>query len=76
MAAKQHQVALNIPLKMLTVQLPNKATVTITVTPVNDDPVANNDSDTTTEGGSVTMDIASNDTDAEGAVVKSTITIH
>ena len=54
----------------------NKATVTITVTPVNDNPVANNDSDTTTEGGSVTMDIASNDTDAEGAVVKSYIYHH
>ena len=43
-----------------------KATVTITVTPVNDDPIAADDSDSTTEGGSVTMDIASNDTDAEG----------
>ncbi|MFD1606069.1 Ig-like domain-containing protein, partial [Flavobacterium artemisiae] len=47
----------------------NTATVTITVTPVNDAPVASNDSYTVLEGGTLTVtaanSILSNDTDAE-----------
>src|SRR5207244_95763 len=48
------------------------ATVSITVTPVNDAPVANNDSATVAEGGTVTVldstaaSVLANDTDAEG----------
>src|SRR3989454_493837 len=47
------------------------ATVSITVTPVNDPPVANNDSATVAEGGTVTVldstaaSVLANDTDAE-----------
>ncbi|WP_193844447.1 Ig-like domain-containing protein [Flavobacterium hungaricum] len=48
----------------------NTATVTITVTPVNDAPVANNDAYTVLEGGTLTVTAANNillnDTDAEG----------
>ncbi|MFD1602139.1 Ig-like domain-containing protein, partial [Flavobacterium artemisiae] len=47
----------------------NIATVTITVTPVNDAPIASNDSYTVAEGGTLTVtaanSILSNDTDAE-----------
>jgi subtilisin family serine protease len=39
------------------------ATVTVTVTPVNDPPVANDDSATTTEETPVTIDVAANDED-------------
>ena len=42
------------------------ATVTITVDPVNDDPVANNDSTTTDEDTSVNIDILLNDSDVDG----------
>src|SRR5207244_2820319 len=48
------------------------ATVSITVTPVNDAPAANNDSATVAEGGTVTVldgtaaSVLANDTDAEG----------
>jgi len=44
----------------------NTVTVTIGVTPVNDAPVANNDSITTNEGSAVTVTVRDNDTDAEG----------
>ncbi|MEZ6130828.1 MAG: Ig-like domain-containing protein [Planctomycetaceae bacterium] len=45
--------------------LSNEATVTITVNPVNDAPVAVDDSDSTSEGDSVEIDVLINDTDAE-----------
>ncbi|RLJ15886.1 hypothetical protein DJ031_16435 [bacterium endosymbiont of Escarpia laminata] len=41
------------------------ATVNITVTPVNDVPVAGADSGTVDEGGTVTIDLLANDTDGE-----------
>ncbi|MCK4392740.1 tandem-95 repeat protein, partial [Candidatus Bipolaricaulota bacterium] len=51
------------------------ATVTITVGPVNDAPVANDDSDTTPEDTPVTTNVVANDTDVDGTVVASTVTI-
>src|SRR5690606_25969199 len=44
----------------------NTVTVTIGVTPVNDAPVANNDTATTDEGSAVVVAVRNNDTDAEG----------
>jgi hypothetical protein len=43
----------------------DSATVSITVDPVNDPPVANNDSASTPEDTGVTIDVAANDTDPE-----------
>jgi hypothetical protein len=40
--------------------------VSVTVTPVSDPPVANNDSASTVEDTSVLIDVAANDTDADG----------
>src|SRR5437773_2234985 len=54
------------------------ATVSITVTPVNDPPVANNDSATVAEGGTVTVldstaaSVLANDTDAEANTLTAT----
>src|SRR5207253_2966328 len=54
------------------------ATVSITVTPVNDAPVANSDSATVAEGGTVTVldstaaSVLANDTDAEGNTLTAT----
>ncbi|MGH1459802.1 MAG: Ig-like domain-containing protein, partial [Paracoccaceae bacterium] len=42
------------------------AEVTVTVTPVNDDPVANDDTATTDEDTPVTIDVLGNDTDVDG----------
>ncbi|MBI1729318.1 tandem-95 repeat protein, partial [Candidatus Acetothermia bacterium] len=42
------------------------ATVTITISPVNDAPVANNDSTSTPEDTPVTVSVLSNDTDLDG----------
>ncbi|EAQ01548.1 type I secretion target repeat protein, partial [Pseudooceanicola batsensis HTCC2597] len=42
------------------------ATVTVTVNPVNDAPVAADDSDTTEEDTAVTIDVLGNDTDVDG----------
>jgi VCBS repeat-containing protein len=42
------------------------ATVTVTVTPVSDPPVANDDTASTTEDTLVQIDVAANDTDADG----------
>ncbi|MHC5112595.1 MAG: cadherin-like domain-containing protein, partial [Planctomycetota bacterium] len=53
----------------------NVASVLITVTPVNDLPVANDDSDTVSEGGVVPIDVVANDTDADGTVDATTVTI-
>jgi len=41
------------------------ATVSVTVTPVNDAPVANNDSTNTNEDAPVTVSLVANDTDVE-----------
>ncbi|MEE4236019.1 MAG: tandem-95 repeat protein, partial [Anderseniella sp.] len=41
------------------------ATVSVTVIAVNDAPVANDDSATTTEGAAVTIDVLANDTDVD-----------
>src|SRR5437773_1105759 len=54
------------------------ATVSLTVTPVNDAPAANNDSATVAEGGTVTVldstaaSVLANDTDAEGNTLTAT----
>lgn len=42
------------------------ATATVTVNPVNDAPVANDDSGDTTQNGSVVIDLLGNDTDVDG----------
>ncbi|MBL3599199.1 MAG: tandem-95 repeat protein [gamma proteobacterium endosymbiont of Lamellibrachia anaximandri] len=44
-------------------------TVTITITPVNDLPTADDDAGTTAEGGSVTVNVLDGDTDAEGSAL-------
>ena len=49
------------------------ATVTVTVTPVNDAPVANNDTPSTPEDTPVTINILANDTDVDGTLVPGTI---
>ena len=46
----------------------NVATVNITVTPVNDAPVAANNATTTAEDTPVTLDITANDTDLDGTI--------
>ena len=43
----------------------NEATVTVTINPVNDPPVANDDSETTFVGEPVLVDLCSNDTDID-----------
>ena len=49
------------------------ATVTITVTPVNDSPVAAADSATTLEDGTVTIPVLANDTDLDGETLNITV---
>lgn len=49
--------------------------VTVTTAPVNQPPVANNDNATTSEDVPVTVDVAGNDTDADGVVVRSTVAV-
>ncbi|MBF4494829.1 tandem-95 repeat protein, partial [Flavobacterium sp. MR2016-29] len=51
----------------------NTATITVTVTSVNDNPVANNDTKTTNEDTAVTIDVTANDTDADGTINKATV---
>ena len=53
----------------------NTATVTLGVTPVNDAPVATDDSGTVAEGGSVTLDLAGNDSDADDGLDLTSIQI-
>ena len=53
----------------------NIATVSITVTPVNDLPVANDDADIVLEGDMVTTNVASNDSDVDDGLDLSSITI-
>jgi CshA-type fibril repeat protein len=49
------------------------ATITVTVTPVNDPPVAVNDVATTPEDTPVTFPVTSNDTDVDGAINPATL---
>ncbi|MCJ8310222.1 MAG: tandem-95 repeat protein, partial [Hyphomicrobiales bacterium] len=51
------------------------ATVSVTITGVNDAPTANNDSDTVTEDDTVAIDVLANDTDLDGTLVPSTVQI-
>ena len=51
------------------------ALVIITVTPVNDAPVANGDTATTDEDTSVAINVPSNDTDADGNLDETSVTI-
>ena len=53
----------------------NPATVSVTISPVNDVPVATFDSDTVVEDGSVTIDILANDTDLDGTLVPASVHI-
>ncbi|WP_221793380.1 tandem-95 repeat protein [Oceanobacter mangrovi] len=46
----------------------NTATVTLTITAVNDAPLANDDSATTDEDTAVTIDVAANDSDIDGSL--------
>ena len=56
-------------------QTSNTATVSLTVTPVDDVPTATADSATVAEGDTVNVDLASNDLDPEGALDPASITI-
>jgi hypothetical protein len=51
------------------------ATVSLTVTPVNDAPVATGDSATVAEGAATTIDLAANDTDADDGIDPASIQI-
>jgi hypothetical protein len=53
----------------------NEATVSITITPVNDAPVANNDTASVVEGGSVNIPVLSNDSDIEGNIDLTSVVI-
>ncbi|HHJ36601.1 MAG TPA: tandem-95 repeat protein, partial [Gammaproteobacteria bacterium] len=53
----------------------NTATVNLTVVPQNDAPVANADSGNVNEGQSLNLNLAANDTDAEGSVDLTSIVI-
>ncbi|MDZ4715623.1 MAG: Ig-like domain-containing protein [Cytophagales bacterium] len=53
----------------------NVATITITVNPVNDPPVANDDSGTTNEDIPLTLGVTTNDTDIDGTVDSSSVDI-
>jgi gliding motility-associated-like protein len=54
----------------------NAATITITVTPVNDLPVANNDATTTNEATAVTINVVANDTDTDGTIDAATVDLN
>ncbi len=53
----------------------NAATVRITVTPINDPPVAVNDTSVTSEDTPVLVDVVVNDTDVDGSVDPATVTL-
>lgn len=53
----------------------NNATVTLTITPVNDAPVAVNDAATLNEGAVAAVNVANNDTDADGTIDATSIVI-
>ncbi|HPI08099.1 MAG TPA: Ig-like domain-containing protein [Saprospiraceae bacterium] len=54
----------------------DQATVTINVAPVNDPPVANNDSQSTPEDMSTTFNITGNDTDVDGTIDPATVDLN
>ncbi|TVZ56571.1 gliding motility-associated-like protein [Lutibacter sp. Hel_I_33_5] len=51
----------------------NNGTITVTVDPVNDAPVANNDAKTISEDQTGTIDVVSNDTDVDGTINKASV---
>lgn len=51
------------------------ASVTVTVTPVNDAPKAVNDAATTSEGSAVTFSLTANDSDPDGAVAPGSVAV-
>ncbi|MCG8604915.1 tandem-95 repeat protein, partial [bacterium] len=53
----------------------NAATVTVTIVDVNDPPIAVRDSTSTTEETAVTIDVLSNDTDKDGTIDPTTLTV-
>jgi hypothetical protein len=53
----------------------NTATVTITVTSVNDNPIAANDSATTNEDETVSINLLANDTDSDGTIDSSSVSL-
>lgn len=53
----------------------NVATVTIAINPVNDAPIAEDDAATVDEGGSVLIDLAANDSDADSSLDLTSIVI-
>ena len=53
----------------------NAATVTISVTPQNDAPVATADSQTVAEAGAVVIDVAGNDSDPDDGIVASSVVV-
>jgi len=55
--------------------LSNEATVSLAITPVNDLPVAVNDTITVAEGGSASLNLSTNDTDAENQLNRNSIVI-
>ena len=54
----------------------NAATITVTVNPGNDKPVALNDSRTTNEDTPVTISVLSNDSDVDGTIVPSSVDLN
>ena len=53
----------------------NVATVSITMTPVNDAPVANNDTATLMEDNTFTINVLGNDSDVDGTLVNTSVTV-
>ncbi|WP_394775345.1 tandem-95 repeat protein, partial [Flavobacterium sp.] len=51
----------------------NTVTISITVTPVNDNPVALNDTATTNEDTAITINVSTNDTDVDGTIDVATV---
>ncbi len=56
-------------------EISNEATVTVTVTELNDAPVANDDTATTPEDTPVTIDLTDNDTDVDGTIDDASLAI-
>ncbi len=54
----------------------NITTISVTVMPVNDFPVANPDTKTTAEGAAVTLNVTENDTDVDGTIDVSSVDLN